>query len=1343
MYVGAHGVAPEATLLGLRLVSGDFDDEQAARALLHLMPGSEGFEGGSSTLTVSHGFQDLVDISNNSWGPTDAWDWFSAPGELTSAAIAHGVKFGRKGRGLIYVWAGGDGGETGDNSNYDGFANSIHTIAVGASTYFGHRSSHSEPGTNLLISAPSGGGVAQYPFINGFPFPVFPTIFSPSPPPDFYPAAGTVDRVGMLGYDQGDYNPRFNGTSASAPMVSGVIALMLEANPALGWRDVQEILLSTATVLPEERADWFTIKDWSPITNYTTGQTVRNRFRLFDREFVYVALQDSMGALPPAPPLIQTEFWAECIPNDPRILPDERGDWITNKAGFRFNADYGAGNINAADAVALAIKYKENPKGRVLGRQFQTTITQTTLARPIPSGDNPVEILFEVTDKFRTEHVTLEVDINHDDRGQMQIDLMSPGGTSSNLLSPHPENLFPVIPSVPRPSDTNAGLSDGGGIHNFTFSTLWNWGENSEGTWTVSIRGGNIQGQINSLNLTIYGSKREAGVVVEAENTANPASELPAPLVGDYSLTDSMDANTAIQTSTYEIEIDGNGATDTFLWKKNGLTLAAGIAITGSRQEELSAEGLFILFPQTMGYTVGTTWALVAKDDTDHDGISDEWEEKYTTNANASSPIISDISNADSPQPLTDNFPFTISGKYEGVGVTHFEVESDGAGAFRWGLGGLKPFEATAVKIQDPNGSFVDHDLAAGIQIRFNTTSTGKWTFSALELSSYFDDSHLDPDGDNRSNLLEYLSKTNPIVKEDAPDDDGDSILNLEEILVYNTDPHDADTDGDGFTDGDEIQIHLTNPINPDTDGDGIDDYTEVTGFSHAGDLLNPNRKTDPLISDTDKDGMQDGWERLYGLDPLTHDFIPLVIDSDSDNLPNYIEYLGADTKAPVFIGSERLFIDTDLDGKVDTPRPFPADDLTDELKEYFIGAGISLDDPAVYINAQDFSGDFSDPTNADSDGDSFSDYEEYVIGTDPNDSGGSLRITGIASDEVAGSQTDSITWVSVPNKTYFLRISVESPSGPFQYLTDEQGNPLGILGKRESKRTTITLFNNGIQSWYRIEQKLEVPADVSFPSSHKAVGHYIHTIGGQDIITELDSDRDGLTDFYEENLFKFYKPIQAVGDYTSVSSPGVSDSDGDTILDGWEVLMGLDPMRNDASEDLDNDGKTNLEEYTGIDATAPIYDYSLIADTVFRVYHGDFTRANIADSDADGLPDGWEILYGLEATIPAFITGTDIQFVGNNIISGSPEAHLDDLFHPGDKIVISGSQANDGIYTLDPNIPSQPNMLTTVQAVLIEPAGFSVTLAKDSDHDGLSDIVEYNLSEREPYLGLHRICSH
>ena len=40
------------------------------------------------------------------------------------------------------------------------------------------------------------------------------------------------------------------------------------------------------------------------------------------------------------------------------------------------------------------------------------------------------------------------------------------------------------------------------------------------------------------------------------------------------------------------------------------------------------------------------------------------------------------------------------------------------------------------------------------------------------------------------------------------------------------------------------------------------------------------------------------------------------------------------------------------------------------------------------------------------------------------------------------------------------------------------------------------------------------------------------------------------------------------------------------------------------------------------------------------------------ADSDEDGLPDGWEVLYGLDATVPAVASGADIYFSGNNIIS-------------------------------------------------------------------------------------------
>ena len=140
--------------------------------------------------------------------------------------------------------------KVGDNSNYDGYANSIHTIAVGASSYFGDRASYSEPGTNLVVAAPSGGGAGQIfeIVINGLPY-QFP-----------YPGVTTTDIAGFSGYDQGDYTPTFNGTSAAAPMVSGVVALMLEANPALGWRDVQEILLRSANVLQGDAGGWTTNK---------------------------------------------------------------------------------------------------------------------------------------------------------------------------------------------------------------------------------------------------------------------------------------------------------------------------------------------------------------------------------------------------------------------------------------------------------------------------------------------------------------------------------------------------------------------------------------------------------------------------------------------------------------------------------------------------------------------------------------------------------------------------------------------------------------------------------------------------------------------------------------------------------------------------------------------------------------------------------------------------------------------------------------------------------------------------------------------------------------------------
>jgi hypothetical protein len=48
----------------------------------------------------------------------------------------------------------------------------------------------------------------------------------------------------------------FGGTSAAAPMIAGVIGLILEANPDLTWRDVQDVLIRTATQNDPSDYDW-------------------------------------------------------------------------------------------------------------------------------------------------------------------------------------------------------------------------------------------------------------------------------------------------------------------------------------------------------------------------------------------------------------------------------------------------------------------------------------------------------------------------------------------------------------------------------------------------------------------------------------------------------------------------------------------------------------------------------------------------------------------------------------------------------------------------------------------------------------------------------------------------------------------------------------------------------------------------------------------------------------------------------------------------------------------------------------------------------------------------------
>ena len=389
--IGISGVAPLARIAGMRIGLASLTDVIEAKAFLHKA--------------------EMIQIKSNSWGPEDNGKIVEGPGTLAAAALQKAATSGRGGKGTIFVWAGGNGRQSGDNANYDGFANSIYTISVAATNNSGTRSVYSEPGACHVVCAPGGTELE----------------------PDGTPRGGsiaTTDLVGNQGFNYegeqydlaphlgfaGDfqdssYTQTFEGTSAAAPMAAGVVTLMLEANPNLGWRDVQEILMKSATKI-------------SPL--------------------------------------------------------DE--DWIRNGAGQQFNHNFGAGMINAGAAVNLAKRWQNLPARRSI------TFSQSSLNAIIRDNDaTGISRTFAARDRLRVEHVTMEVDISHTNRGQLEVLLISPRGTVSRLAERH---------------------GDTGDDYKWTFMSVRNWGEDAQGVWRLKVidRETGAVGKLNSARLTLFGS---------------------------------------------------------------------------------------------------------------------------------------------------------------------------------------------------------------------------------------------------------------------------------------------------------------------------------------------------------------------------------------------------------------------------------------------------------------------------------------------------------------------------------------------------------------------------------------------------------------------------------------------------------------------------------------------------------------------------------------------------------------------------------------------------------------------------------------------------------------------
>ena len=204
--IGVRGVAPRATIYGYNFLAvPSFFNEVDAMSR-------------NAVVTA---------VSNNSWGSLDG-PGLSFANSFWEMAVNAGITTGYDGKGTFYVFSGGNGHLLGDDSNLDEYVNHYGVTAVCSVNSVGGRAGYSEMGANLWVCAPS----------NNRPGPLGATL-------------------GILTTENSDrYVKHFGGTSAAAPVVSGVAALMRSANPELTWRDLKLILAASALRNDADSSGW-------------------------------------------------------------------------------------------------------------------------------------------------------------------------------------------------------------------------------------------------------------------------------------------------------------------------------------------------------------------------------------------------------------------------------------------------------------------------------------------------------------------------------------------------------------------------------------------------------------------------------------------------------------------------------------------------------------------------------------------------------------------------------------------------------------------------------------------------------------------------------------------------------------------------------------------------------------------------------------------------------------------------------------------------------------------------------------------------------------------------------
>ena len=331
---GAVGVAYDAKLSG------------------HYFPAaltnSDGSVGGA--IVALDQFKNYDVVNDSSGVPINFYYSFISKSSLVIPDLLDAVSNGRNGLGSIVVMAGGNDRQKGGNTNYSLLLANRTVITTGAinaqadiSTLTNGQMPFSNPGANILISAPGSNMVSTSSILINNDGTVF-----------------------------GDSTENVQGTSFSTPIISGVVALMLQANPNLGWRDVQQILALTAKKVND------------PNTDYTYNGAFD-----WNGGGMHVSHDYGFGEVDARAAVRLAETWT--------------GVHNSNNERHMSNAE---GSLNNTSDLNIAIT-------------DGATITRTLNIGP----------------GVRVEHATVCLDLVHSNWGDLTVELISPTGVVSKLIA--------------------------------------------------------------------------------------------------------------------------------------------------------------------------------------------------------------------------------------------------------------------------------------------------------------------------------------------------------------------------------------------------------------------------------------------------------------------------------------------------------------------------------------------------------------------------------------------------------------------------------------------------------------------------------------------------------------------------------------------------------------------------------------------------------------------------------------------------------------------------------------------------------------------------------------------